>query len=259
MEKLTLNNYKNYFKLEDHISKTVINHHFSLYRELADINQKCNNIEYCSSPENSFPNFIFNENDNYNLNKIQELIKSNELPPFWITNKKTTVSEINKNGFKLIRAWPLLTMTKSELIEPRKVEGFKLIKVITNYELNEWKDIVEAEYNYNFNIKTLENWLNKTNIDFFIGKVNNNIVSATLNFIQDKIVGSHLTATKKEYRKKGIGMQTVYHALNHAFNNGSKKSIASSTELGINAWKKIGYNVLDDKLYINWFLETHTA
>ncbi len=245
--------------MEIDISKIAVNHHFSLYRELADATQSSNGIESCLTPENSFPNFIFNENEDFNLNTIQELVQNNKIPAFWITDNKDVATQINKNGFKLIRAWPLLVMNKSELIAPRKVDHFKLIKISNPSDLAEWKAIVEAEYNYSFKIETLENWFNKTSIDFFIGKVNDTVVSATLNFTSNNIVGSHLTATKETYRKKGIGMQTVYDALNHSFKSGTVQSIASSTELGINAWKKIGYNVLDDKLYINWYLGTHTV
>ena len=88
MVKLTLNNYKKSFKLKVNNSKIAIDHHFSLYRELAKTNKACNNIEYCLTPENSFPNFIFNESDNVDLNTIQELVKSNEIPPFRITITK---------------------------------------------------------------------------------------------------------------------------------------------------------------------------
>ena len=257
MEKQILNNYKNYFKLETSISKIAINHHFSLYRELAETHKCSDGIEYCLTPNNSFPNFIFNEDQKFDLDIIPQLVKSNKIPPFWITTNKKTVEEINKSGFKLIRSWPLLAMDKNELIEPNKVESFKLTKVKTTTELMAWKDLVELEYNYNFQLETLERWLNNSQIDFFIGKVNNIIVSATLNFTSNNVVGFHFAVTKSEHRKKGIGMQTAYHSLNFAFKSGCIKAIASSTELGINPWKKIGYNVLDDKLYINWYLGTH--
>lgn|GEM_PF-3313401 len=232
----------------------IVNHHFELYRILASISSSDKGIDYAITPENSFPNFIFNEAENVDIGLIKKKIEANQLPPFWITSSKQFATWLNQNGFKLVRAWPLLIMNKNELIEPKEVEGFVLEKVANKKELLTWKKIVEAEYNYQFKIETLSLWLSISEIDFFIGKVGETIVSATLNFNFNNIVGSHLTATKKEHRKKGIGMQTVYSALNYRFNNGNHSSIASTTELGINAWQKIGYTVLDDKLYINWLL-----
>ena len=232
----------------------IVNHHFELYRAIASTFSSDNGIDYAITPENSFPNFIFNETESVDIDLIKKKIEANQLPPFWITSNKQFTTNLNQNGFKLVRAWPLLTMDKNELIEPKEVEGFALEKVVNNEELLAWKEIVEAEYNYQFKIETLSLWLNISEIDFFIGRVEETIVSATLNFNFNNIVGSHLTATKKEHRKKGIGMQTVYSALNYAFNNGNHLSIASTTDLGINAWQKIGYTVLDDKLYINWLL-----
>jgi len=241
--------------LTEDIHHIIVNHHFELYRELANSYNSIDNIEYCFSPNNSFPNFIFNEEASFNIEEITTLSSKEELPPFWITPSKDVTKLINKNGFKLIRAWPLLVMNNTELIPPRIVENFILKKVENNAELEEWKQIVEAEYNYHFTIEHLSTWLNHPKIDLFIGQVNDTTVSATLNFNHNNIVGSHLTATKLDQRKKGIGMQTVYSALKHAFDNGNELSIASTTDLGKNAWKKIGYNILDDNLYINWFLK----
>ena len=242
--------------MAEKIINTIVNHHFELYRELANTSEFVNNIEHCKSPNNTFPNFIFNENDSFEIEQIQTQIKKEILPSFWITESKTITTQLNKKGFKLIRAWPLLVMDKKELIPPKEVEGFSLTKVQTTEALIEWKYIVEAEYNYKFTIEHLSNWLKNSKIDLFIGQIENNVVSATLNFNYNNIVGSHLTATRSDFRKKGIGMQTVYSALNYAFKNGNETSIASTTDLGKNAWKKIGYNVLDDKLYINWFLNS---
>lgn len=233
----------------------IVNHHFELYRILAKKKDIVNGVEFCLSPNNSFPNFIFNETASFDTDSINKAIEQNQLPSFWITKSKKTTAKINKKGFKLIRAWPLLIMKQDELITPNKVIGFSLTPIKTLEELAEWKGIVEAEYNYKFTLEHLNNWLVNTKIDLFIGKVDGLTVSATLNFNYNNIVGSHLTATKAEYRKKGIGMQTVYSALKFAFNQGNQISIASTTELGKNAWKKIGYNILDDNLYINWFLK----
>lgn len=235
-------------------TEIIVNHHFALYRILAEITTVSDNVEFALTPNNSFPNFIFNENEKVDIESIKQKIEQDQLPPFWITPDLELTKVLNQNGFKLLRAWPLLIMGKDELIKPRPVENFTLEKVTTTTELIAWKQIVEAEYNYSFTLENLEKWLNQCEIDLFIGKINLTIVSATLNFNSNNIVGSHLTATKKEHRKKGIGMQTVYSALNYAFLNGNHTSIASTTELGINAWKKIGYTVLDDKLYINWLL-----
>lgn len=236
-------------------TEIIVNHHFELYRELAESSDSFYGVEFCLTSNNSFPNFIFNENPSFEIEPIKALIEQNNLPDFWITSSKEVASQINREGFKLIRAWPLLSMNQEELIQPRKVSGFSLTKITKPVELIEWKQIVEAEYNYSFTLEHLSKWLAKSKIDLFIGRVNDTVVSATLNFNHNNIVGSHLTATKAEHRKKGIGMQTVYSALHHAFENGNKLSIASTTELGQNAWEKIGYNILDDKLYINWFLK----
>ncbi len=233
----------------------IVNHHFELYRELADSTDSINGIEFCLTPNNSFPNFIFNENSSFDIDQIRTLVGKTSLPDFWITSSKDVTAKINREGFKLIRAWPLLSMNKEALIQPKEVSGFSLTKITKPSELIEWQQIVEAEYNYSFTLEHLSNWLINSKVDLFIGRVDNTVVSATLNFNHNNIVGSHLTATKAEHRKKGIGMQTVYSALHHAFENGNESSIASTTELGQNAWKKIGYNILDDKLYINWFLK----
>lgn len=242
--------------MSQHIIDTIVNHHFELYRKLSNTVDFIHNVEYCITPNNTFPNFIFNESEPFEIEGIEAKIKQGNLPSFWITNNKKTTSLLNKKGFKLIRAWPLLTMNKNELIRPRNVAGFLLNKVETTAELMAWKQLVEAEYNYNFTLDCLNKWLSHPSINLFIGQLNGTVVSATLNFNHQQIVGSHLTATKKEFRKKGIGMQTVYEALNHAFKTGCETSVASTTELGKNAWKKIGYQLLDEQLYINWFLNT---
>lgn len=232
----------------------IVNHHFELYRTLASISSSDKGIDYAITPENSFPNFIFNEAENVDVGLIKKKIEANQLPPFWITSSKQFATLLNQNGFKLVRAWPLLTMNKNELIEPKKVEGFVLEKVANKKELLAWKEIVEQVYNYKFKIETLNNWLTNPKIDLFLGKIEDDNVSTVLNFYHNNIVGGHLVSTPPKYRKKGVGAQTFFTALKHAFDNNCVKAVASSTELGLNAWQKIGYTVLDDKLYINWLL-----
>ena len=235
-------------------TQIVINHHYDLYRELAVRNGVMDDVEFSITPKNSFPNFIYNEKDNIEIKSIQKRIESSELPPFWITSDLEFTKTLNQNGFKLLRAWPLLIMQKEELIEPKNVENFKLEKVASETDLNSWKQIVEEEYKYHFTMETLRKWLGNPRVDLFIGKIDNQPVSSILNFTHDNLVGGHLVATNSNYRNQGIGSMTFYSALKHAFAKGCDYGVASSTELGLNAWKKIGYTILDDKLYINWFL-----
>ncbi|MDF1671927.1 MAG: GNAT family N-acetyltransferase [Vicingaceae bacterium] len=235
-------------------AQIIVNHHFDLYRELATDSRVIGNVEFSLTPNNSFPNFIFNENENVDIKSIQKKIESSGLPPFWITPNIEFTKVLNQNGFKLLRAWPLLIMEDKELTAPKTVKGFELEKVILESDLHSWKQIVEDEYKYHFTIETLKKWLANPKVDLFIGKIDNEPVSSILNFTTDNIVGGHLVATSSNYRNQGIGSQTFYSALQDAFEKGCEFGIASSTELGLNAWKKIGYTILDDKLYINWLL-----
>ncbi len=233
-------------------AQIIVNHHFDLYRELAADTNILDDVEFSLTPNNSFPNFIFNENEKVDIKSIQQKIEQDQLPPFWITADIEFTKVLNQNGFKLLRAWPLLIMDKKDLTEPEAVKGFKLEKVISESELHSWKQIVEEEYKYHFTMETLRKWLANSKVDLFIGKIDNESVSSILNFTNNNVVGGHLVATSSNYRNQGIGSQTFYGALKHAFNKGCDYGIASSTELGLNAWKKIGYTILDDKLYINW-------
>lgn len=235
-------------------AQIIINHHFDLYRELGAIARVDGSVEFVLTLNNSFPNFVFNENEKVDIHSIQQKIEEDQLPPFWITPDVEFTKVLNQNGFKLLRAWPLLIMEKKELIEPKAVEGFKLEKVISEADLHSWKQIVEEEYNYHFTMDTLNTWLANSKVDLFIGKIDNESVSSILNFTNNNVVGGHLVATNSNYRNQGIGSQTFYSALKYAFDQGCDYGVASSTELGLNAWKKIGYTILDDKLYINWLL-----
>lgn len=231
-----------------------IEHHFELYRILAEQQGRMHNIEYAFSLHNTFPNYIFNPSGTLDVPSIVEGIRQKKLPPFWITEDETLNKTLSDHGFRTIREWPLMVMRPDMLTVNHSVDHFKLVKVQTTNEVELWGDIIAEVYNYVYEKKYLHGLLDKPTVDLFLGQVAGDYVSATLNFTHHQVVGSHLTATKKEYRKKGIGMQTVYSALNHAFNEGAIMSIASTTAMGEGAWKKIGYHILPAKLYINWLV-----
>lgn len=245
--------------MSEQTEKLILEHHFDAYRTVAlacgGHHGRAPAYEWTLAPlGNAYPNFIFNENkEAIGIDALKKQIAAKELPPFWLSPDPKLGDIIGAAGFRLIRVWQGLAMRPEELARPAAVPGLEYLKVQSEREADAWTEIVTQAFNTPFEKGYFYPLLERPEVELFLGRKGGEFAGTAMNFYRSGSVGLHMSATRPDQRKQGIGQWMLARGIQKAFDGGARLAVCSATPDGSSPWQKIGFKVYS-KLYLYWLV-----
>ncbi len=213
---------------------------------------KENNYEMIYAGDKSWPQMLFNINQNINpyilIPKISEHITSEQAAPFFIAPE----SYISRNHTELLKE-NLIIPVKILIgmnITPQKNNGHtippdcKISELEDDRHLADFSQLIREEFigsNMLFNNKVLSEI--KTNKEIKMTGLfsRNTLTSAMLILLKNGIAGLYFITTKKEFRNKGYATILIQFILNQLFQNGIKEVVLHANHSSFGLYQKLGF------------------
>ncbi len=260
--------------------KILKNHKSSEIIEAIDLNayefakdwfvtNKIENTEYEETDEllrvsTGIPHFSVNcisgaripaENADETIKEIISFFKKKKLPFFWVVGPLSKPDDLKtlltKNGF-ITEEYesPGMAFNLNNLIrEEELIPNLEIVKVDNIETLKVWNDILLSGFGlpkellFDFLYNMFSQLLKKDTPlqSFFLAYYKGNPIACSNAFYGAGVAGIYCVTTLEEARGKGIGTAITLAALYEAKEMGYKIAVLTSSEIGYNVYKKIGF------------------
>lgn len=202
----------------------------------------------------SWPKFIIPENPQAVLKGLDiTLLKEHAIE----NNLKIILTEENFSNIKKdIKAeklmptakWIGMSLSTTIKKNTKSRQEITFTKISDNIELKSWFEIVNSAVfkNKKLSYKIFENTLTSKNFNFYVGKIDNKIVSTALVYIKNSTAGLYFIATKKDYRGNGLGTGITKFAINDSIEKGTTDFVLHATKLGKSIYEKLGFKNINN-------------
>ncbi len=232
----------------------IINHLFEFFNFIAQNSSALiidkDNFKAISHPLSSWPNFIYDVQQEISIKNLAEKINASNLPKHLILNEKQIdllESELTSNNFIPLAEWACLKLEKPLLKNTRNQE-LNIKKITNKNELKTWTTVASSGFE-TIDFTVFENLLNNPKVEFYGGYKNNKLVATAMLFYHNNTAGIYHVVTLPDHKKQGFGSVLFQHCQHAALDYGAERIIAQSTTEGLNAWIKTGM-----KQYGNFYL-----
>jgi ribosomal protein S18 acetylase RimI-like enzyme len=187
-----------------------------------------------------------------------------KLPFIWFTGDQTKPSNlpellVSEYNFKQITNPGMYFKTK-HLKEIEEIENLEIIRVDTKEQLDDWVCVFMESFKMrNEELKDFfPHWLehkNEESLSTFIGYFEGKAASISAVCYGVGVAGIYCVGTIKEARRKGIGTAVTLTAIKEAKERGYEIVILHSSEMGYNAYKRMGFEEICKVNMLVWNTE----
>jgi len=185
------------------------------------------------------------ENVDERIDEVISFFDKQKLPFRWITgvitNPRNIYKNLEKKGFKVERNPGMaMNLDRLERIEQFNLETLKVCKLA---EAEKFAEVAQKVYGLPKEIllSGLMKLVDSDEIGCYLALLNEKPVGISAVYYFCGVAGIYLVGVLEEERKKGIGSAITLAPLYDAKNLGYEWSILYSSELGFNAYKRIGF------------------
>jgi GNAT superfamily N-acetyltransferase len=210
--------------------------------------------------EGTYPNltlcYDLNELDSVAFEQFNKAVEQKIASPYFIFPKSETSilleDLLKKSGYRAVDQWISMRISTNTVYAISNTD-FSVIRVETESQLEQWLQIVSATLfnNRTINPEIFSYLMNEHGINLWLGMYQNNPVSTTLSFEKDNTFGLYMVSTLAEKQGQGFGQSIVQNALDYAKSIGCEELVLQSTRAGINLYKKMGFEEVENHL-IYW-------
>jgi hypothetical protein len=240
---------------QQEIEAAIENNRIEVYRDTwlqidAEEMKKEGYSLYASNLKISLYNGVIDTNlEEVNVDKtIDEVIsffENQNLPFRWLagvtTKPRNIFKHLEKKGF-IVERNPGMAMNLNQ-IERKEHDALEILKVGNLDNAEKFADVAQKVYGLPKEILLpgLLKILNSEEIGCYLALLNEKPVGISTVYYFCGVAGSYLVGVLQEERKKGIGSAITSAPLYDAKELGYEWSILYSSELGFNAYKRIGF------------------
>jgi len=250
-------------------TSSIVENLFSYYREIGSLDDvqyiKTEQFESIRTKTGSWPNMIFNVSKEISFSdiilQIKDQIIKDKLPPFiifdYVNNYVVDHEFLSTNDFKPVMFWKGMHLLVNEFLSSnRKIENFETKKIQSFDDAQSFVSVLNNTLlaRNKANDSLFYELSKNKNFNFFLGKLENNSVATSVNYIKDNIAGLYMIATLEANRGKGMGTQITIDAINDAMHKNATEIILHATKLGEKIYSKLGFKQ-QCNLYIYWLME----
>ena len=171
-------------------------------------------------------------------------------PFVWFTGDQTRPTNLQERlvseyNFKMITN-PGMYFNTKHLKEIEVIENLQILRVETKEQLEDWINVLleSFEMKHEGLRDFFLHWLEHKKVgssSAFIGYYEGKAVSISAIYYGAGVAGIYCVGTIKEARKKGIGTAVTLAAVKEAKERGYEIVILHSSEMGYNAYKRMGF------------------
>ncbi len=208
-------------------------------------------IKWVLAKNADWPDCIFRANfGNLDLEKeinhIKNIIHKKKAPNGWTVGPLTVPSNLGlileKFGFKNVYHQTGMAIDLKKLVNLRIGQNnLKVNKVDNEDRLIKWFEVVSKVFNIRVDFELLKFLFKENEAHFYLGSVNNNVVSALMLYLSSGVAGLHAVSTLSEYRNKGFGLTISKTALTDAFDLGYLVGVLQASSMGQIIYRKLGF------------------
>ena len=247
------------------ISESIINNLNEYYKLIGNseyVNYiKTDYYESIKGHNNFWPKMVFNISNVGNIEVFKEIkneIINKKLPPYILLsdyNNKIDHVSLDKLGFKPVMAWNGMHINVNNYPENKYESSTMTINVAKDEDIKEFTDVLNNSLlNKNKASYKIFNDIEKSdNLNIFVGKENNKVVSSSLSYILNNTAGLYMITTLPDFREKGYGTQITDFAIKNAKDQNINNIVLHATKLGKKIYSKIGFRTYCN-IYIYWLL-----
>ncbi len=226
---------------------------FSLIGELpAHEHQQSSHFEYLKTLNSFWPNLIYNfkaspcELDSL-LHQMEKEVEQGIIPPVLRVHateiSTESLAQIIKRGYKQ-STWTCMSHSLNYIEEEQSSPEFKIVKLTTANQLEDWLKIVELELMRNnlLSRASFEALLADQSCHFYLGYFRQKPVSTALLFEHQNNAGIYLVATDSNHRRKGYGQALTLKCLQEAQAHNCQKVDIQATSLGLSMYQSLGFS-----------------
>ncbi len=226
---------------------------FSLIGELpAHEHQQSSHFEYLKTADSFWPNLIYNfkaspSELNPLLHQMEKEVEQGIIPPVLRIHASEisteSLAQIIKRGYKQ-STWTCMSHSLNYIEEEQSSPEFKIVKLTTANQLEDWLKIVELELMRNnlLSRASFEALLADQSCHFYLGYFRQKPVSTALLFEHQNNAGIYLVATDSNHRRKGYGQALTLKCLQEAQAHNCQKVDIQATSLGLSMYQSLGFS-----------------
>jgi len=205
--------------------------------------------------EGIYPNltlcYDLNDLDNAAFKYYNEAVKQKTASPYLIFPQYETSmfleDLLKKNGYRVVDQWTSMRISTNKGYDIPNTD-LTVVRVETENQLEQWQQIVSATLfnNRTINRGIFSSLLNEQGIHLWLGLFQNRPVCTTLSFETENTFGLYMVSTLAEKQGLGFGQTIVQNALGYAKSIGCEELVLQSTRAGINMYKKLGFEEVEN-------------
>jgi hypothetical protein len=208
-------------------------------------------IKWVHAKEADWPSCIFHvdfssSDVDFEIENIKNLILARKAPDGWtvgpLTEPKNLGKFLLKHGFSNVfqQAGMALNLSKLEIYKNIN-HALNIVKVEKKEDLRNWSKVVSTVFHIKVDSDLLEYLHTQSEVKFYLGIYNGNIVSALLLYLIPKVAGLHAVSTLSEHRTQNFAITMSNKALLDARDQGYQYGVLQASSMGQFVYQKLGF------------------
>ena len=181
---------------------------------------------------------------------ISQFYHKNELLHSWWMEVSTEPSSLKdhleKNGLKIVGAYPGMFLTVNECVQPKSTEGLIIETVVQERDLNEWSHVIKNAFG--FSESFTEHYASlfqaagyKGSFCHLVGKIKGKVVSTGTILFAEHGAYIYNAGTLEGEKKKGCCSNMIYALIQLAKANNYSQVALTSSPLAVSLYQKLGF------------------
>ncbi|MBU3021304.1 GNAT family N-acetyltransferase [Aestuariibacter sp. A3R04] len=126
-----------------------------------------------------------------------------------------------------------------------------LLSRVTNYsQLREWLAISSEAFNYEMDEDVFTPLIDDSDIEIYLGKVNQKPAVSALLFKTDNVTGLHQMGVKHAFQGQGLAKKAMHLLLRQALRHQSAYMVLQASEPGLPLYRSLGFESIFELTYL---------
>jgi hypothetical protein len=201
-------------------------------------------IDFVMNNNGSWPAFLLGRPDTEAISDIASSIVNNEVPPFWIMEKKddAMLSILEDHGIRAVRQWTGMTMESGSFVPATNNPEIE-IRNNDPGSLGDWLELVNSTVMSGAQLgkEIAEAISSSDSFQHMVAYLEDKPVGTGLTFSEEGVCGLYFLSTESGQRGRGIGSRIFSELIRCGIEEGNHSLVLHATGMGEKIYHRTGF------------------